>query len=596
MKEFKVSMLLQELKKAYAERVVRNGFDDSKLYNDELLKLDDVDLEEFEKLKKAVGSSVAGSGVQDIEINSEGFNKEEYEKIEKIQKKPKKELTEEEKKLLQELKKKKENRNKAIAILRAISIRMPLLVYGMAGDIDTEITIENFVDLVDDLSWEEFMPKDVNKEMFKKFIKYYDKDIFIACARRIRYISKTADELEPTERVLKISQLFSTFKNPDKETVLTPWKVVNMHMSRTLGGYCFYDESFEKEIEVPRFIDVELTTEKTLKNTNSNILEINSKTGLYPLYIVYSLYRCVCDSIGKEHLTFEEKINAWDYVVSNCVYVICKTPMAKSITKRTLIGYRKGKINAHAFDDLINQMKEKQAQLVQKVKSPSFWNKGGKEMKFNAVVGNPPYQGVNHQQIYPNFYLTSQKLGDIVSLIFPVGWQQPKSANNLGCINKKEIKEDKQIVYIDNRQNVFPGISGAEWVNIILWIKGYDNQLDGEQLVYTNGENPKQIKILYEAQEIQKPVEIVELAKIVMNSSGFVSLQSRTSVRKPYGLSTDVFKDYSKYNLQPFFDTKVNDNDIVVIAVHPWNEYFPILETVDSNESVCNTLLTEYHG
>ena len=36
-------------------------------------------------------------------------------------------------------------------------------------------------------------------------------------------------------------------------------------------------------------------------------------------------------------------------------------------------------------------------------------------MKFNAIVGNPPYQGTNHQQIYPNFYLTSQKLADNVS-------------------------------------------------------------------------------------------------------------------------------------------------------------------------------------
>ena len=34
-------------------------------------------------------------------------------------------------------------------------------------------------------------------------------------------------------------------KNPDKETVLTPWRVVNMHMSQTLGGYCFYDETFQ---------------------------------------------------------------------------------------------------------------------------------------------------------------------------------------------------------------------------------------------------------------------------------------------------------------------------------------------------------------
>ena len=101
------------------------------------------------------------------------------------------------------------------------------------------------------------MPNKVDKNMFKKFAKYYDKDIFIASSRRIRYISKTADELEPTERVKRIARLFATFKNPDKETVLTPWKVVNMHLSRCIGGYNFFDDKYEIELDKPRFVDQE---------------------------------------------------------------------------------------------------------------------------------------------------------------------------------------------------------------------------------------------------------------------------------------------------------------------------------------------------
>ena len=52
MTEFKVDTLLQQLKKAYTERVVKNGFDDTHIYNDNLLKLDNLALEEFERLKK----------------------------------------------------------------------------------------------------------------------------------------------------------------------------------------------------------------------------------------------------------------------------------------------------------------------------------------------------------------------------------------------------------------------------------------------------------------------------------------------------------------------------------------------------------------
>ena len=106
MKEYKVNYLLQELKKAYAERVVKNGFDDSKLYNDELLKLDGIELKEFEELKKIIGSSKPTNNVKEIEINSEGFTQEEYEVMEKAKKKKERELTEEEKELLKQLKEK----------------------------------------------------------------------------------------------------------------------------------------------------------------------------------------------------------------------------------------------------------------------------------------------------------------------------------------------------------------------------------------------------------------------------------------------------------------------------------------------------------
>ena len=44
--------MLEQLKRVYVERVVRNGFEDNSLYNDELMKLDDLELQEFDDLKK----------------------------------------------------------------------------------------------------------------------------------------------------------------------------------------------------------------------------------------------------------------------------------------------------------------------------------------------------------------------------------------------------------------------------------------------------------------------------------------------------------------------------------------------------------------
>lgn len=245
MKEYNTNKLLQQLKRAYAERAVQNGFDDTNLYNDELLKLTDVDLADFEKLKGIIGKSKAQQKTEKIDMNNQGFTEEEYAEKENLEKKPAKQRTPEEQARLDELNEKKKNRTSAISILRGISIRMPLLIYGADIPIDEDFTIDMLLDdkIVDEASWNEFMPSGVTREVFKQFMKYYDQDIFVAAGRRIRNTVVGADELAPTERVKQIALLFDCFKNPDKETVLTPWRVVNMHMSDCLGGYSFYAEN-----------------------------------------------------------------------------------------------------------------------------------------------------------------------------------------------------------------------------------------------------------------------------------------------------------------------------------------------------------------
>lgn len=576
MQPYNVDRLLQQLKKAYTDRVVRNGFDDKHIYNDNLLKLDDIELADFEELKKIVGASKQTEKIKDIDINNQGFTDEEYKKLESIEAKPKKERTPEEIAFLEEKKKKRDNAQKAMSILRGVSIRIPLLIYGAEVPVDEEITVDNFMDLIDDSSWNEFMPTGVTKATYKKFSKYYEQDVFVAAGRQIRNMALAADELSPEERVKKIAAQFAMFKNPDKETVLTPWRVVNMHMSDCLGGYCFYNEDFTETIEEPRYVDRGKVTEETFANTKAQILEINSKTGLYPLYVTYSIYRKRCEEVKLEELTIEKQYELWQKTVEDNIFVICKTPMAKAITRRTLLGYRKGKINAHAFDDLIMQLKEKPEQFRDKILRGSFWNKENKEMKFDAVVGNPPYQGTNHSQIYPFFYLVAKELSNkYVSLIFPTGWQEPKNANNLCKLNTEAVKRDRQIVQIDNRQNVFPGISGAEWVNILLWQKNYDNGLDGEQLILTNGTNPVIKKLTTKVDSIVKPKEILDLNNIVQKSNNFQSVQSIMSTSKPYGLRKDAFNRLEYYHLDPMFKSRQNVDDIKIYGSNNSIRYVP---------------------
>lgn len=107
MEEMNVTRMLQQLKKAYVERVVRNGFEDGCLYNDELLKLTDVEISEFDELKGIIGQTKAMGNSGNIDVNNQGLTNEEYEEKENLEKKKKKELSDEDKARLEELKKKK---------------------------------------------------------------------------------------------------------------------------------------------------------------------------------------------------------------------------------------------------------------------------------------------------------------------------------------------------------------------------------------------------------------------------------------------------------------------------------------------------------
>ena len=469
MKVYDTEKMLGQLKKVYVERVVKNGFEDSYLYNNELLKLDTVELKEFENLKQIIGSTKAQTKTGDIAINSLGFTEEEFEQVQKLQKE-KRTLTAQEQEQRERLLEARKNRDSAISILRGISIRMPLLIYG--ANLNTEldgteeqITIDNFTDLVDDLSWQEFMPKGVTKELFGKFKKYYDADIFRESGLKIRQMARSADKVSIEERIERISSIFNTFRNPDKETVLTPWRVVNMHLTDCLGGWRFYDEKYTEPITEPVFVEQGDVTKAVYKK-NTKILEINSKSGLYALYCAYSVFKERAKLELGPKPTRAMELALWKKVLAENIYVICKTPMAKSITQRTLAGFTDAKVNAHYFEDLIAQLKHKPEHFISKVTRSDYWKKGEhEEMKFDAVVGNPPYQEMasgdanGSDPVYHFFIDASGVIGERATLIHPARFlfnagKTPKDWNKK-ILNNEHFKV---IHYWPNSADVFPTV------------------------------------------------------------------------------------------------------------------------------------------
>ena len=493
MSTYDVSGMLQQLKRAYIDRAVRTGFEDNNLFNQELLNLDDLDMAKFEALKKIVGSK-SGDNIEKekkVIINETGMDGQ-TENTNNEPKEPKS-LTPEEIEKKEKDKEAKKRRDAARSILRAISIRIPMLIYGSDTPIYKDIDIEGFISSVDDISWKEFMPNGVDKEVFKQFAKYFDMEIFIGAGNEIRNRVRFADKLEPTSRVKFIANMFASFKNPDKETVLTPWRVVNMHMSDCLGGDNFYDEKYQEPIpegKGTRYINIPDVTDSVFGPKDTKILEINSKSGLYPLYITYTIWKKRCTEAGIDCSKLSElsdkddqllKVrDIWDDVVQKNIYIICKTPMAKSITQRTLCGYRDVKINAHAFENLITMIKDgKSEKFIEKATTGSTYNSKNKEknMRFNAIVGNPPYQvidgggtGSSAQAVYNKFVDVARLIKpDYISMIMPSRWMTGGKGLDdfrLSMIKDKRIR--KLHDYLDAKI-CFPTVAIEGGVCYFLW-------------------------------------------------------------------------------------------------------------------------------
>ena len=550
MKPYDVNKMMGQLKKAQIEKVVQCGFEDGALYNDELLKLTNVELRDFDELKKAIGTTKAMAKTGDIDVNNQGFTQEQYEEKERLEKKPKKELTPEEKARLEELKAMSNQRKNAISILRGISIRMPLLIYGAElKNEEEEITIDNFANLIDDTSWEEFMPKGVDKEKFEKFKKYYDPDIFREAGKRIREMARAADKFTIEERIERISAIFNTFRNPDKETVLTPWRVVNMHMSDCLGGWCFYGESFgEKDtLSVPRFVDRGKVTQDVFR-PEAHILEINSKSGLYPLYVAYNIYRSRVEKVKAKYgeIGHAFAMSLWDATIEENILVVCKTPMAKSITKRTLAGFRDTKVNAQYYPNLIENITERPDAVVNTFRDGKhFWKiNENTSMKLDAIVGNPPYQvmdgggtGSSAVPVYQKFVDIAKKIRpQNISMIMPAKWYTGgKGLDEF----REEMLNDKKISFIadfDDSRQLFPTADIAGGICYFAWNTSHDGPCD-----FVSVKNNKRTMIKRNLNDSSVFIRDIGALNIVekIKSYGEQNMSSIVFSRNPFGFASN---------------------------------------------------------
>lgn len=590
-----VNDIYKQLENVFIDRLVRKGFDDPCLYNqDELNKVNpeiinhigenggkapdekrkdaskSVDLSHMTPEERAEWEENKRQKIAEAKKKAEEKLKKDEEfkaKWEAMSDEEREDWLKAEAERIARREKAKEEREefkKRMTNIRGIALRIPLLMYGGAdaGDPKDELTVDNFTRKIKDESWTEFMPKGISKEDFNKIRKCFNATRFEEAGKKYRALTREADFMHIDERIRQITEIFSYFRNPDKETVLTPWRVVNMHMSDTIGGWCWYDETFDEKtgvLDTPRYVDQGNVTRQLFDNVDlagevqTKILEINSKTGLYPLYVTYSLFRRRLDEyikaecVERETLSVQEEQVVWDDIVENNMYVICNTPMAKGITHRTLFGFRQVDQKANIQNvQLIERASKDQEGLVKDLKSVLFWkkNSSNQEMKFNAVVGNPPYQikdggaGASAKPIYNQFVDLAKAIKpNYMSMIMPAKWYT--DGKGLGSfrdamLNDKQIS--KLVDFTDSR-DCFDNVDIAGGVCYFFWVHNRNGLC--EFVSRHRGKFKSSMRDLAADDSFIRHLEAVDIVDKVKHLAANY-YNERVSTRKPFGLSTNV--------------------------------------------------------
>lgn len=491
MQPFDVDRMLTQIKKVYAEKAVRSGFEDDSLYNDHLLTLTSDDAERFNKLSAIVGKTQKQKTPTKVTVNKSGLTNEEYDKAERGKKKPPRERTQEEKEAIEKLKKARKQQKTLISILRGVSIRIPMMIYGMDVDLSKDITIEDFIKEVDDESWKEFMPSGFTKGMFKEITKYYDAEVFIEAGRIIRQRAKSFDNLDFIERAEEIATLFSSFKNPDKETVLTPWRVVNMQIAKGIGGLNFYDDNFESMTDGAKpnlhWIETEVTA--SVYHPDTKIIDINAKTGLYPLHAAMSLYYRYVQNNDDNRFDAD---SVYRGILENNIYAIAKTPMAKTITERTLAGYKKFKTNVAYIENFSNTLKSSIEEGKKQVEE-AF-----EKVKFDVVIGNPPYQEstndktmrLGQQKRVRNVFQDFQLVADVVAqnfscLIYPGGRWIHRSGKGMSEFGLSQINSPHldKLFYYPKADDIFRDVAIGDGISVV--VKDFSKENTQLEYIYS---------------------------------------------------------------------------------------------------------------
>lgn len=332
--------------------------------------------------------------------------------------------------------------------LRAFTRTIPMFV--MANSSLDAITIDNFDDKINDYDFIDLT--NITKEEFHKLRDGFDytddngeRQYFDGVFHKYKFNASIAEFVAEKHRradYFKTDEdIFDLIPNQKNNQIFTPRKVVKM----MIDGL---------ENEQPELF----------RRTDSTFIDLYMKSGMYITEIVKKLF-------VNTRYNYNSDAECLKHILENQVYGLAPTGVLYGITKSYIFGFdAEHNINSKNFAqyDLLPQAEDG----TSSEKIAQLFGKGGNMIKFDAVVGNPPYQeatkDTSDKPIYNYFYDAAFDLAPIVSLITPARFlfnagKTPK------LWNKKMLSDQhlKVLLFEQKSSSIFPNTDIAGGVSIV---------------------------------------------------------------------------------------------------------------------------------
>lgn len=324
--------------------------------------------------------------IETIEVDfvNNTVTKKEEEKVEKVQKTKEDEIRDR---------------------LRSFTRTIPMFI--MANVSKEEITIDNFDLEIDENDFLDLTS--ITKEEFHKLRDgfVYDENgerkTFQGVFNKYRFNASIAEfglkKKQLADYFTSKEDIFELIPNQKTNQIFTPKKVVQMMINK-----------------------LEEHDPSLFTRTNSTFIDFYMKSGMYITEIVKKLF-------AKTREQYNSDQDCLKHILENQVYGLAPTPILQGITQSYIFGFdtenkisRKNFIQYDITPEAQGETAQEKLQELLNLKN---------DMKFDAVVGNPPYQEsiektenqsqANSKWVYYLFQNIADKIGKKSSLVYPFG-------------------------------------------------------------------------------------------------------------------------------------------------------------------------------